>query len=213
MALMPRSPAKLVLPPSTAPNETMVASLQAHVDDLVQKLRTCEHEKTKLLQELAREKERGTDHARRAHALVQRERGEWADGVDALLAAHRVVHLRTRVALDKERERVLHEREENRKERLNVLGRDYRLTLFQAREFDLELRIEELEDEVAEQAERHALEAQNYVAQYELQVQSLYAELHAAQSAKEDALAQLQTLTKEVYTLKVCASFSSSHNF
>ena len=143
-----RHPTPLTSAPASSPYEAMAASQQAHIDDLVQKNRASEVLIKRLQQDLEREKERSLDVAAKLKAAASEERREWKDGCDSLLAAHRIVHLRTRVELERERSAILKERDGIRKERLAVLQRDYRLTLFQARESQLERDVAELEAEL-----------------------------------------------------------------
>ena len=129
MAFIGRSPPRILAAPSTAPQEAMAASLQAHIDELVQKNRAHEYTIRRLQQDLQEEKARGIEVVSRLRAVSQEEREEWQEGIDSLLASHRIVHLRTRAELDKERLQVLSEREEGRRDRIAILHRDYRLTL------------------------------------------------------------------------------------
>ena len=204
MALVGRSPVKLAATPSNGPNEAMVASLQAHIDDLVQKNRTCEYEKRKLQQLLEREKERGEEHARRANSVVQREREEWKEGCDSLLASHRIVHLRTLIELDKTREEVLREKEGGRKERLEVLNRDFRLSLFQAKELELEMKVSALEEALESLVDQHDVEATNYVSKYEGRVIQLQGSLQRAVEDNQEMTSRMASLDAELSKCKVC---------
>lgn len=203
MALVGRSPVKLAVTPATGPNEAMVASLQSHIDDLVQKNRTFEQEKKKLLQSLEREKERGEDLARRTDALVQQDRKNWAEVYESLMAGHRIVHLTTQIELTKAREQVVKQKEESRRERIETLTRDFRLTLFQAKASGLERKIAELEEALDEEAEQHQENAAQYVHQYEERLRTLTSTLNSIEGQRLDGLDKIQSLETEVATLKV----------
>ncbi len=99
---------------------------------------------------MEREKERGEELARRTDSLVQRDREDRNEVYESLMAGHRIVHLTTQIELMKAREQVVKQREESRRERIEVLHRDFKLTLFQARESELERRIAELEEAIDE---------------------------------------------------------------
>ena len=120
----------------------MVASLQSHIDDLVQKNRTFEHTVKKLQQALQEEKERAKHVVVDMKAAGKKEQlilDEWRE---KMLSAHRIHQLLTLVELQKARIDIANYREDLRKEKVNVLDRDYRLTLFQAKVFGLEEEIE-----------------------------------------------------------------------
>lgn len=205
MALVGRSPVKLAVTPTSAPNETMIASLQTHIDELVQKNRTCEHEKKKLQQALEREKERGEDLARRTDTLVQQDRKSWNEVYESLMAGHRIVHLTTQIELIKAREQIVKQREESRQERITVLQRDFKLTVFQAREAELERKVAKLEEELDEVAEQHEHDAAQYVHQYEDRLRTLSSNLSSSEAQKQDGLDKIRGLETDISALKVCA--------
>ncbi|KAL5525806.1 hypothetical protein ACEPAG_7143 [Sanghuangporus baumii] len=220
MALVGRSPIKVTAAPSTAPQEAMAASLQAHIDELVQKNRTCEHTIKRLHQTLADEKERGVEAVTRMKAEMQQEREEWREGCDSLLASHRIVHIRTRIELDKERLNSLLEKEDDRRERINILHRDYRLTLFQAKESELEGKVGALEDALEELTEEHEEDAKEYMAKIESSEKDLQkaerarVDLCSRLKAKEAELASIQTelsvLRKDNASLKAASESAST---
>ncbi|THH06435.1 hypothetical protein EW145_g4102 [Phellinidium pouzarii] len=209
MALVGRSPVRITVTPSTAPQEAMAASLQAHIDELVQKNRTCEHNIRRLQQALQDEKERGIDAVTRLKAVSLQEREEWREGCDSLLASHRIVHLRTRNELDKEKLNVLREKEDNRRERIAVLHRDYKLTLFQAKEGDLEARIADYEDALEELAEQNdeltrqnEEDAKEFEAQYNETVTVLTTNLKEAYALRKETAGLVKALRAENATLQ-----------
>ncbi|KAG1750808.1 hypothetical protein EDB19DRAFT_1352454 [Suillus lakei] len=128
-----------------APHDAMVASQQGHIENLVQKTRTLEHTVKKLQDEVSLEQTRAKDNVNVVKQQWRAEQKEWHAGCDALQACHRIAHLRTACALDDERIAVLKEREIARRERLARIQRDYKITMFQAREAELESQIEDLQ--------------------------------------------------------------------
>jgi hypothetical protein len=123
----------------------MVASQQGHIENLVQKTRNLEHTIKKLNDELSLEQTRAKDTVNDIKQQWRAEQKEWHAGCDALQACHRIAHLKTACALDNERFAVLKEREIARRERLARIQRDYKITMFQAREAELESQVEDLQ--------------------------------------------------------------------
>lgn len=203
MALTSRSPVQLAAAPSSTPYEVMAASQQAHIDELVQQNRTSEHTIKKLHKALDDEKERGIDVVKRLKAASQEERAEWREGCDSLLGSHRIVHLRTRIEFDKERMQVMKEKEETRKERLLVLQRDYKLTLFQAREAELERRIAQLEETLDEQREQNGESATALLAHHEETVATLRASLTRVDASRKETIAEFNHVQGEKALLQV----------
>lgn len=134
-----------------APHDAMVASQQGHIENLVQKTRNLEHTIKKLNDELSLEQTRARDTVNVIKQQWRAEQKEWHAGCDALQACHRIAHLRTACALDDERIAVLKEREIARRERLARIQRDYKITMFQAREAELESQIEDLQADLDSQ--------------------------------------------------------------
>ncbi|KAI0250191.1 hypothetical protein BJV78DRAFT_1283333 [Lactifluus subvellereus] len=141
-SILSRLPNVLSSAPSSAPQEAMIASQKAHIEDLVQKTRTLEHTVKRLQDQLST-----------SRAEWQVEHKEWADGCNSLMACHRIAHLRTNVLLTQERVAFAHERELTRRERVAVIQRDYNLILFKAREKELELEADKLREEVRNAAD------------------------------------------------------------
>ncbi|KAG1858764.1 hypothetical protein DFJ58DRAFT_295119 [Suillus subalutaceus] len=112
----------------------MVASQQSYIENLVQKTRNLEHTIKKLNDELSLEQTRAKDTVNIMKQQWRTEQKEWHVGCDALQACHGIAHLRTACALDDERIALLKEREIARRERLARIQRDYKITMFQARE-------------------------------------------------------------------------------
>ncbi|KAG1721972.1 hypothetical protein EDD22DRAFT_936145 [Suillus occidentalis] len=131
-----------------APHDAMVASQQGHIENLVQKTRNLEHTIKKLNDELSLEQARAEDAVNDIKQQWRAEQKEWHAGCDALQACHRIAHLKTACALDDERFAVIKEREIARHERLARIQRDYEITMFQAREAELESQIEDLQADI-----------------------------------------------------------------
>ena len=123
MSILSRIPNLISSSPSFAPQEAMIASQQAHINELVQKTRTLDNIIKDLQEQLTN-----------SRAQWQAEHREWIDGCDSLMACHRIAHLRTNVRLAQERVALAHERDSIRRERIAVIQRDYNLILFKARE-------------------------------------------------------------------------------
>lgn len=198
----------------------MIASLQAHIDDLVQKSRVAEHTSKRLQQTVQDEKERAHDAMTHLKATFQQEREEWQEGCNSLLASHRIVHLRTRNELDKEKLNLLKEKEENRKERIAVLYRDYKLTLFLAKESELEARIADLEDALEELEEgrqelawQKEADAMEYDTHYSEAMGIMTSNLQRAETLRKEASEKVKMLETERASLQVRRlSFPSAYS-
>lgn len=164
MSLKPPTPLRHT--PSSAPYEAMAASQQAHIDELIQKNRKLELTHQKLKDELTAEQARAKDAVQQLQAKWVIEQNDWRTGCDALLASHRIVHLRTRVALDKLRQNWLDEQDAVKRERIKCLQRDYRLTVFQGKETELLTRIAELEEELEFFGEERNGDLEEWTQQY-----------------------------------------------
>ncbi|KAG1747248.1 uncharacterized protein EDB91DRAFT_1117197 [Suillus paluster] len=191
-----------------APHEAMVASQQGHIENLVQKNRTLEHTIKKLHDERDIEQTRAKDTVSFIKQQWRAEQKEWHAGCDALQACHRIAHLRTACALDDERIAVLKEREIARRERLARIQRDYKITMFQAREAELESQIEDLQADLDYQAAQTEHSFKSRDEQYQKTILDLRArhatlsselklksdEIVAAHKQREDVEDQLRRL-------------------
>jgi hypothetical protein len=148
-------------------------AMSVQLEDLVHRNRTLDQTIKRLQQELEREQERGKD----AVAAVN---SRWRTGCDTLLACHTIAHLRTTLSLEAERLSVLKCADDARLQQVARLQRDYRLTLFQIRESELETRISELEEELGDLTARNESALQKTATQH--------AHLAAQLEAKHDAL-------------------------
>ena len=133
--------------PLGVPAPSLEASNQAQIDDLVQRNRTLEHTVRKLSDQVSLEVARSKEAAATIQEQWQQEQREWREGCDVLQSCHRIVQLRNTVELENQRMNVLKELDAVRKEKLKRLQRDFRITMFQVKEAELERRIVELEEE------------------------------------------------------------------
>jgi hypothetical protein len=169
-------------------------AMSAQLEDLVHRNRTLDQTIKRLQQELEREQDRAKDAIAAINTRWSRERAEWRAGCDTLIACHTIAHLRTTVTLEAERLSVLKCAEDARKHEITRLQRDYRLTLFQMRESELEQRISELEDELDDIAARNEATGRKSSAQLAdltSQLDAKHDALQAAHRAKDDLQASL----------------------
>ncbi|KAH8994954.1 hypothetical protein EDB92DRAFT_1848437 [Lactarius akahatsu] len=196
MPLLSRLPNLISSSLSSAPQEPLIASQKAQIDQLGQKTRTLELTISRLREQLSD-----------SRSEWQTERTEWAGECETVMACHRIAHLETNVLLSRERIALEYERDLTRKERVAVVERDYHLILSKAREKELEIELKEkatlLHDaekarEAAElkanhsQAELSALQAQ--LSSANTHVDRLTLRLEDAQTA----LAEKERLNNEI---------------
>lgn len=202
MSLVTRSPVRPLTAPSTAPQEAMIASLQSHIDELVQKNRASEHTIKRLQQTLTDEEKRAADAVVQMKLAAKKENEEWKEGCDSLLASHRIVHLRTLIELDKERTNLLKERQENRRDRAAILHRDFKLTLFMAQQSDLEGKIADLEDSLEELAEQNEQDAADYVAEKDEALATLRLHLSKSETLRKEAVSKVRVMQGQFQSIE-----------
>ncbi|KAI6037725.1 hypothetical protein EDC04DRAFT_2113080 [Pisolithus marmoratus] len=232
----PITPAAMpILTTSTAtgskatPHETMVAAQQAHINELVQKTRSLEKEIDKLTQQLERTaaesaafvSERDAWEADRKAWTTERqkwidERKVWAEGCDTMQACHRIQQYRMACMLGNERVTVLKLQDDARKERLQRLQRDYKITTFQAREADLEVRIAELED-IRDDAEAARIQCEKVSQALETkctvllgEVNEKTVEIQSAHEQREQAEEELRRLREALADASAATTSSTS---
>jgi hypothetical protein len=157
----------------------MIASQQAHINELVQKTRALDNTIKDLQEQLTN-----------SRAQWQAEHREWIDGCDSLMACHRIAHLRTNVRLAQERVALAHERGSIRRERVAVIQRDYNLILFKAQEKELEIEADQLREELRSASDgKVTLVAQlkNKLAEGMRELKEKATLLRDAEKAREDA--------------------------
>jgi hypothetical protein len=167
----------------------MIASQQAHINELVQKTRTLDNTIKDLQEQLTN-----------SRAQWQAEHREWTDGCDSLMACHRIAHLRTNVRLVQERVALAHERHSIRRERVAVIQRDYNLILFKAREKELEIEADQVREALRNASDVHKVrvaEQTNKLVKIAEGMQALKkkaALLRDAEKAREEAEVSLSML-------------------
>ena len=179
MSILSRIPNLLASTPTSAPQEAMIASQKAHIDELVQKTRKLDDTIKRLQDQLSNSRDEW-----------QTERKEWADGCDSLMACHRIAHLRTNVLLAQERVALAHERDLTRRERVAVIQRDYNLILFKAREKELEIEADKLKEELRGAADGNVAlvaELREKLAEGMRELKEKAALLRDAEKAREEA--------------------------
>ncbi|KAG6820959.1 hypothetical protein H0H93_009195 [Arthromyces matolae] len=175
---------------------SLETSFQTQIDDLVQRNRTLEHTNKKLADQIALEKAKANEATAEVQKQWKQDQLEWREGCDVLQSCHRVVQLRNVVLLEQERMNILKEQDVTRKEKLLRLQRDFRITMFQAREADLEDKIRDLE----EHRDALSLDIEELVGQRDQQASEFLAQLKAKEeevALMEEDKEQIQnTLTK-----------------
>lgn len=139
-----KTPTPIRITPSSAPLEAMVAKQQSNIDELVTKNRSSEQSINKLKAELSTEKAKSDATIQQLHQQHKAEQGEWREGCDSLQSLWRIAHLKAIVDLEKDRTAAFKLKEDLRSERLARLQRDFQIGQFQAREAELEDRVQEL---------------------------------------------------------------------
>jgi len=137
---------------------SLEASNQAQIEDLVQRNRTLEHTNKKLVEEMTREQGRAKEAMLNITHKWEGDLALWKEGCEHLLASYRIVQKRLEVEVEKERSAVIKEMSITREEKLQRLKRDFKITLFQMKEEELERKIEEGEEEKARLVEEFDLE-------------------------------------------------------
>lgn len=121
-------------------HRTLEASQQAHIDELVQRSRTHEQTIKKLKEQLALEKTKAADR----FSTIQQD---WKDACEIIQTLHHLNELRLIDELEFERVKFLSEQDALRREKIVRQHKEFLLTILQAREFELQIRVEQLEDE------------------------------------------------------------------
>ncbi|KAJ7170686.1 hypothetical protein C8R43DRAFT_980483 [Mycena crocata] len=134
---------------------SMEASLNAQIEDLVQRNRTLEHTNKKLLDEMALDSDHTKKVAREFKAEHQEDRRLWREGCNRLLSCHHLAHLRLSAKLSSAEASLLKEMELSRQEKVARLHRDFQITMFRIREGELEAKVEELEEALQEAQHGH----------------------------------------------------------
>ena len=155
-----KAPTPIRTTPSSAPLEAMVAKQQSHIDELVMKNRSLEQTISKLRADLSGEKGRWDGTIQQLKQQSKVEQAEWKEGCDTLQSLWRIEHLRVIVDVEKEKTNATKLREDLRMAKLARLRRDFQITMFQARESELEDRIQQLNYELELKGREKEAEAQ-----------------------------------------------------
>ena len=143
----------------------------------------------KLTEQVALEVARSKETAATIKEQWQSEQQEWREGCDVLQSCHKIVQLRNIVEFENEKMNVLKELDVVRKEKLKRLQRDYRITMFQVKETELEGRVLELEDEeqsMRDEYERKLRRLKATTTKYAAQAKANQDELAVAQQEREE---------------------------
>ena len=168
---------------------SLEASSQAQIDDLVQRNRTLEHTVKKLSDQVALEVSRSKETATTVQGQWQHKQQEWREGCYLLHSCHRIIQLRNTVELESKRMSVLKELDAMRKEKLKRLQRDFRITMFQVKEAELEGRVLELEDQkesMIGQYEEKIRRSKVLSVDYAAQVKAKHDKFAAVEQEKEE---------------------------
>ncbi|EKM58265.1 uncharacterized protein PHACADRAFT_117064 [Phanerochaete carnosa HHB-10118-sp] len=206
-----KTPTPIRIAPSSAPLEAMVAKQQSNIDELVTRNRSLEQSINKLKAELSAEKAKSDATAQQLHQQHKAEQGEWREGCDSLQSLWRIAHLKAVVDLEKERTVAFKLKEDLRSERLARLQRDFQIGQFQAREAELEDRVQEL---TLDNGERNG-QTQEELAALETTVQEQQREADERKEELEEAIQSKKQLEKALAGLRkehtsLLASSSSS---
>ena len=168
---------------------TLEASNQAQIDDLVQRNRTLEHTNKKLSEQLSQEQSRSNDTIHQLQSQWDINQLNWKQTCENLLGSYRIFQNRIQVELEKERVNTLKEMKITREEKLLRLQRDFKITLFQMNEEELERRVEDVEDEKTALMETNGLvvqKLQEKCADYVIKLRDTQASLSRAEKGKEE---------------------------
>lgn len=168
---------------------TLEASNQAQINDLVQRNRTLEHTNKKLSEQLSQEQSRSKDAVLQLQSKWDTNQANWKQTCEFLLGSYRIIQSRMQVELEKERVNTLQEMKITREEKLLRLQRDFKITLFQTKEEELERRVEDVEDEKTRLMEVNELvvqKMQNKCAEYVIKLQDVQALLSRTEKDLEE---------------------------
>lgn len=133
--------------PLTGAIPSLEAANQAQIEDLVQRNVTLSHTIQKLNEQVELERKRGTTAVNDIRDKWQGNQKEWKEGCEDLLSSYRIVQKTLEYELAKERSGIYQEMAATREEKLLRLQREYKISLFQMKEEELEGKIEQIEEE------------------------------------------------------------------
>lgn len=188
---------------------TLEASNQAQIDDLVQRNRTLEHTNKKLSEQLSQEESRSKDTIFQLQTQWDINQSHWKRTCESLLGSYRIIQNRIQVELEKERVNTFKEMKITREEKLLRLQRDFKITLFQIREEELERRVEDVEDEKMKLMEMNGLvvqKIQEKCADYVIQLRDTQASLSRVEKEMQEKEACYQFIHSIFMKLKRCST-------
>ncbi|KAG8928905.1 hypothetical protein FRC02_006244 [Tulasnella sp. 418] len=173
--------------PSTGPYAVSIASLQTHVNQLASsnqeiegrlqeseaRVQALQAELDKVQSELTTQSDRAQKDLNRVSSQYRKERREWKSGSDALQVVHNVSHLRTSCLLNEERLARWDAEDAQRRQRVAILVRDHRISLFRTKERELENRLNQLESTLEEEQADHDEARAKVIAEHEEEVRTL----------------------------------------
>ena len=168
---------------------TLEASNQAQIDDLVQRNRTLEHTNKKLSEQLSQEQSRSKDTIFQVQSQWEINQSNWKQTCENLLGSYRIIQKQVQVELEKERMNTLKEMKITRDEKLLRLQRDFKISLFQMKEEELERRVEDVEDEKTMLMETNGLvvqKLQEKCADYVIKLRDIQGLLSRVEKEKEE---------------------------
>ena len=167
---------------------SLEASNQSQINDLVQRNRTLEHTNKKLSEQLSQELSRSKDTVLELQSQWEINQSNWKQSCETLLGSYRIIQKRIQVELEKEKMNTLKEMNITREEKLLRLQRDFKISLFQIKEEELERRVEDVEDEKMKLMETNGLvvqKMQERCADYLIQLRDTQASLSRAEKEME----------------------------
>ena len=168
---------------------TLEASNQAQIDDLVQRNRTLEHTNKKLSEQLSQEHSRSKDTILQLQSQWEINQSHWKQTCQNLLGSYRIIQKQVQVELEKERMNTLKEMKITRDEKLLRLQRDFKISLFQMKEEELERRVEDVEVEKTTLMETNDLvvqKLQEKCADYVIKLRDILTSLSRVEKEKEE---------------------------
>jgi hypothetical protein len=132
----------------TSPSSVQVEELNRRIKTLESTIKSLQGALDASSETLTLEKQRGKETMSQMQVRWREERQDWRDGCDVMQGYYNIEQFKALAELERIKGVLLDEKEANRKLRLSMLQRDYRIVLFQTKEDELEDRIWELETEL-----------------------------------------------------------------
>lgn len=129
---------------------------RGHIEDLVQRNRGLEADNQRAKDQLADERAKFQAALTDVQGKWQAESQEWREVLTEIESVHVLAQLRLSDALEQERRNVLTGQAATRRQIVGRLQRDYKIVLFKERERELDIRVEELEEEITSLQEGRA---------------------------------------------------------